>query len=183
MQRTPSDTENKLLLLHAIERLGAVTAEQLLVFMVDNEQMDYITLQLGLAELDDAGLLRKQKHPLGTLYALTGKGHDALALFRARVPHSRLSTVDERAAIFRRRFRDEKQILANFAKCEDGDYTVTLRLLENERDLLHMDISVPSHEHAQRFCDAWMAQASTIYAHIMHTLGDEKPPRDDHGGK
>ena len=80
MQRHPSETENKLLLLHAIDRLGAATSQQLLSFVVENELMDYISLQLGLAELDESGFLRKQPHALGTLYALTGKGHDALMM-------------------------------------------------------------------------------------------------------
>ena len=52
MQRHPSETENKLLLLHAIDRLGSATSQQLLTFVVENELMDYISLQLGLAELD-----------------------------------------------------------------------------------------------------------------------------------
>ena len=64
MQRHPSETENKLLLLHAIDRLGAATSQQLLTFVVENELMDYISLQLGLAELDESGFLRK--HGQGT---------------------------------------------------------------------------------------------------------------------
>lgn len=171
MQRKPSDTENKLLLLHDIDRLGAVTAEQLLVFVVENNQMDYISLHLCLAELDDAGLLRKQLHALGTLYALTGKGHDALELFRRRVPHSRLASVDEAAAQWRQRFRREKQMIADFEKKTDGEYVVRLKLLERDAELLHMEINVPTHAHAQRFCDAWIQQAPDIYASIMHTLG------------
>lgn len=172
MQRQPSDTENKLLLLHTIDRLGAVTAEQLLLFMTDNEQMGYISLQLGLAELDDAGLIRKQMHPLGTLYVLTGKGRDSLSMFQKRVPHSRLVTVDDQATKWRQRFRREKQMLASFEKKADGDYVVSLRLLEHDADLLKLELSVPTHEHAQAFCDAWIGQATGIYAHIMHTLGE-----------
>lgn len=178
MERRPSETENKLLLLHAMDRLGAVTAEQLLVFMVENQQMDYVSLQLGLAELNEAGLVRKRSHPLGALYALTGKGRDSLSLFEKRVPHSRLQTVNEQAAQWRQRFRREKQMLAGFDKLASGDYAVRLRLLENDEDLLDMTLSVPTHEHAQRFCDEWIAQASSIYAYIMHALGEEKAPEE-----
>lgn len=174
MQRKPSDTENKLLLLHAIDRLGPVTAEQLLVFMVENEQMGYVSLQLGLAELTDGALIRKKNHPLGALYALTGKGHDALAMFRERIPYSRLSLVDEKASAWRQRFRREKQMLADFRKMDNGEYRVELCLLENEENLLDIAISVPTHAHAQRFCDTWIAKATSVYAHIMHTLGENE---------
>mgnify|MGYP003770843467 CR=1 FL=1 len=177
MQRRPTDIENKLLLLYAIDRLGAVTAQQLLLFMVENDFMGYISLQLGLAELDEAGLLRKQKHALGTLYALTGKGRDALSMFQRRVPHSRLSGIDEIAGDWRLRFRREKQMLADFQKKENGEYLVRLRLLEREEHLLDLKLSVPTHDQAQRFCDAWIEQAAGIYAHIMRALGeDEKKP-------
>lgn len=179
MERRPSETENKLLLLHAVDCLGAVTAEQLLVFMVETQQMDYVSLQLGLAELDEAGLVRKKSHPLGALYALTGKGRDSLALFEKRVPHSRLQAVVVQAEQWRQRFRREKQMLADFEKTATGDFVVRLRLLEKEASLLDMTLSVPTHEHAQRFCDEWIAQASNIYAHIMHALGEDKATPDN----
>lgn len=174
MQRHPSETENKLLLLHAIDRLGAVTAQQLLSFVVENELMDYISLQLGLAELDEAGFLRKQAHALGMLYALTGKGHDALMMFRKRVPLSRLSGIDKIADVWRTRFRREKQMLSTFEKRGDSDYEVRLRLLEQGSDLLDLRVSVPSHEMAQRFSDAWEARAGQIYETIMRSLGEEE---------
>lgn len=180
MQRNPSDTENKLVLLHAVNRLGGVTAQQLLLFMVENEAMGYIEVQLGLAELVDADLLQKQKHALGTLYLLTGKGHDSLSMFRDRVPHSRLSAIEERVEAWRQRFRREKQMLADFQKLSGDEYCVHLQLLERNSSLLDMKISVPTPKIAQRFCDAWIAQASSIYTHIMYTLGETAlSPQED----
>lgn len=172
--RNPSDTENKLVLLHAIDRLGGVTAEQLLLFMVENEAMGYIEVQLGLSELVDAGLLRKQLHVLGTLYLLTGKGHDSLFLFRDRVPHSRLFSMDESAKQWRLRFSREKQMVADFEKISDHEYCVHLQLLERNENLLALKISVPTRKIAQQFCDGWIAQASNIYAHIMYALGEDE---------
>lgn len=179
MQRHPSETENKLLLLHAIDRLGAATAQQLLAFVVENELMDYISLQLGLAELDEAGFLRKQPHALGTLYALTGKGHDALLMFKKRVPLSRLAEIDKNADVWRARFRREKQMLSTFEKKGESDYEVRLRLLERGCDLLDLRVSVPSHEIAQRFADAWETRAGRIYETVMHALGDEEDSSPD----
>lgn len=173
MQRKPTPTENKLLLLHAIDCLGAVTAEQLLAFVVENEQMDYIELQLGLAELIESSLLRTQPHALGMLYRLTGKGHDALAMFRKRVPHSRLASVENAAATWRQRFRLEKQMIGTFDKKPDGEYMVHLSLLERDAPLLQMDVSVPTHAHAERFVRAWGTQAAELYAMIMHRLGED----------
>lgn len=178
MQRTPSDTENKLLLLHAIDCLGAVTAEQLLLFVTEHNQMDYIALQLGLAELADAGQLRRRPHVRGALYALTGKGHDSLALFRQRVPHSRLKTVQDAAERWRQRFRREKQTAADFTRTDAGEYTVRMALLEGEETLLSMEISVPTHTNAQRMMDAWTDSAPEIYADIMRRLSQTDDPTE-----
>jgi len=172
MQRRPSALENKLLLLHAIDRLGAVTAQQLLHFLIENELMDYISIQLALAELVEAGLLRKQPHSLGTLYALTGKGRDTLYLFPNRVPHSRVIAVDQTAEPWRVRFRREKQMPSDIVKEQNGEYTVCLRLLEKDTELLNLRVSVPTHKAAERFANAWIAQATSIYAHIVHSLGE-----------
>ena len=177
MQRRPSDLENKLLLLHAVDRLGAVTAPQLLAFMAENDGMDYITLQLCLAELDDAGLLRRRPHALGMLYTLTGEGLDTLSMFRARVPHSRLEGINRVADNWRIRFRRERQMLSDFERAPNGDYAVRLRVMERNEPLLDMTISVPTHGQAQRMCDAWAARAGDIYAHIMHALGEEPTPQ------
>ncbi len=179
MERRPSTLENKLLLLHAIDRLGAVTAQQLLHFLIENELMDYISIQLSLAELVDAGLLRKQPHPLGTLYALTGKGRDTLTLFPNRIPHSRIQTLDMRAERWRVRFRREKQMLSGFERESDGSYSVRLRLLEKDSELLNLQVNVPTHKIAERFCDAWIAQASSIYTHIMRSLGEGDTASDE----
>ena len=174
MQRHPSETENKMLLLHAIDRLGSATSQQLLTFVVENELMDYISLQLGLAELDESGFLRKQPHALGTLFALTGKGHDALLMFRKRVPPSRLAEIDEHAEEWRARFRREKEMLSSFEKRGENDYEVRLRLLERGCDLMDLRLSVPSRVTAQELSDLWEKRAGRVYEAVMHALGDDE---------
>ena len=171
--RKVSDTENKLLILHAVNRLGAVTEQQLLTFMVENEFMDYIALRLGLSELMEGGLLREISHDLGLLYALTGKGHDALHMFQTRVPHSRLTMLDELADEWRVRFRREKQMLADFEKLPDGSFQVRLRLQEQGEDLLDLKLNVPTHTQAQKFADAWIAKAGYVYSAVLKALSGE----------
>jgi len=178
MRRRPSDTENKLLLLYAIDRLNAVTAQQLLLFMVENDFMDYIALQLSLAELVDARLLRKRTHAAGALYSTTREGLDTLAMFQNKLPPSLLAAIDGIAEAWRLRFRREKQMLSEFSQ-KDGAFEVRLRLLEWDADLLDMRLSVPMRKQAQRFCDAWIAQAPSIYAYIMHALGEGEKEAGD----
>jgi len=176
-QRTPSETENKLLLLHAIDCLGSVTAQQLLLFLVETNTMGYIEVQLLLAELVDTELLQKKKHILGTLYDLTEKGRDSLVMFQERVPHSKRVEMKDIAVAFRRRFLLEKQMTADFQRIRDGAYSVSLRLLEKDESLLELTVNVPSRKMARQFCEAWREQASSVYSHVMHALGEGEPER------
>lgn len=170
MQRKISDVENKLLLLFSVDNLGSVTNLQLLQFMVDNSLMDYITLQLALGELVEAGQLALTPHALGPLYSLTDKGRQALALFGRRVPNSRRMVIGEAAAQWRERFVREKNVLADFRRLGEADYGLTLRLLENGLILLRLDIHLPARNMADLFSRRWPGRAQAIYQMVMDRL-------------
>ena len=173
--RQPSMTEQKLVTLHALDRLGPATALQLLRFMVENGLMDYIALQLSTAELDEMGLLRKLPHALGALYAPSAKGYEALKLFQSRIPHSRAAEIDGIAPAWKRRFREEKQVLADWEHTPSGEYAARLRLLEGELSLLDVRVSLPTREQANRVCRRWPIAANQLYAHLMRVLGEDSP--------
>lgn len=177
--RNPSMTEQKLVTLYALDRLGPATALQLLRFMVESGLMDYIALQLSVAELDEMGLLRKLPHALGALYAPSAQGYEALQLFQSRIPHSRAARIDEIAPEWKRRLREEKQVLSDWEKVPSGEYIVHLKLLESELPLLDMRISVPTREQANRFCERWPKAAGGLYAQMMQTLGEEDDAEEE----
>ena len=54
------DAENRLLILYALKTVGAMTDQQLLIVMTDTDLMNYITLQLTIADLESEGKLRRQ---------------------------------------------------------------------------------------------------------------------------
>lgn len=66
-RRAIPDSENRLLILYAMERLGPAADSQLLQFMVDCELMNYFSLQLGLSQMEDQGNIRRVNHPQGPL--------------------------------------------------------------------------------------------------------------------
>lgn len=174
--RNPSMTEQKLVTLYALDQLGPTTALQLLRFMVENELMDYIALQLSTAEMDEMGLLRKIPHELGALYAPSAEGYETLELFKKRIPHSRITCIDQAAPAWKQRFRHEKQVLADWVETPGGEFQVRLKLMESELPLLDMTLSLPTREQANTFCARWPEAASELYALLMRTLGEESEP-------
>ncbi|MEG0767132.1 MAG: DUF4364 family protein, partial [Clostridia bacterium] len=115
---------------------------------------------------------RKLPHALGTLYALSIKGEDALRMFLKRIPHSRLHQIEAAAEAWRIQFRREKQVLSDWTQEENGEYVVRLRLVEGNATLLDCHINVPTREQAHQFCNAWITRASDVYGYIMRSLGE-----------
>lgn len=173
LNRKASDVENKLLVLLAVDQLGPLTNLQLLQFLAENDLMDYITLQLALGELMEAGHLEKTPHALGPLYALTLEGRESLALFARRIPHSSRMLVKGGAAQWKARFQREKQVLSDFHRQEDGTYSLTLRLMEKDQPLLEMTLVLPSRDMADHLSRNWPKAAGDFYGFLIRELGGD----------
>ncbi|GHU68489.1 hypothetical protein FACS1894184_10590 [Clostridia bacterium] len=170
IQRKGSHTEDKLLLLYAMHGLGPTTAEQLLRFFVDRDEMNYIDLQLALAELRENGLLRKQMHPLGVLFQPSVAGIQTLELFQKRLPYSRRVSIDDALVGWRARFSHEQHVVHRIESLEDGARLVHLSIMEQDEELLSLTVRTPDDLRAERFCKAWSRNASALYGQILRTL-------------
>ena len=92
------DAENRLLILYALKTVGAMTDQQLLIVMTDTDLMNYITLQLTIADLESEGKLRRQGDTAGGTLELTDAGRYLLNSFEMHIPVSRRGLIDSGAA-------------------------------------------------------------------------------------
>ena len=144
MEHLFPDTESRLALLYAVEHLGALSDQQLLVFFTDLSLMNYFSLQLNLAELLKKECLALINHPFGSLYRITSQGQYTLREFQHLIGHGVLRTMDAQMDAYRTRFRAEQHAPASESTLPDGTLTIRLQLLEN--DLLILDIRLrPDH--------------------------------------
>ena len=91
------DAENRLLILYALKTIGAMTDQQLLIVMTDTDLMNYITLQLTIADLESEGKLRRQGDTSGGTLELTDAGRYLLNSFEMHIPVSRRGLIDSGA--------------------------------------------------------------------------------------
>jgi len=154
--------------------LGPATAEQLLRFFVDRDQMNYIDLQLSLAELREGGLLRRQIHPLGVLYQPTAEGIETLNMFWKRIPYSRRLSVDDALMSWRAKFSHERHVLHKTSPLPDGAVEVRLSVLEEDDMLMELIIRAPDDERAEQFCESWTKNAGVLYSMILRALNDPR---------
>ena len=129
------DSENKLVILYALNRLGPVTGMQLLQFLVEMDLMNYFGMQLNLVELQEQQQVAERAHPLGGLLLVTEKGAYTLGAFDHRIPASRRELIDQNAAIWHEKFRTEQQTLAESFPLSDGGMCIRLRLMEADTAL------------------------------------------------
>jgi len=87
--------------------------------------------------------------------------------------------MDEIAPVWKRRFREEKQVLADWKRMPSGEYVAHLQLLESELSLLDARVSLPTREQANHFCERWPQAANELYAQLMQTLGENLSEEED----
>lgn len=174
----PQLTENKILMLYAIDLLGGLTNAQILRFFLENDLMDYIDIQLSLAEMNEADILFAQTMPLGVTYNLTEMGRQALEFFEYRVPDSRRRKVRELVPEWRATFREETQIFSDYVKTFTGDTMVHLAARESDALQFELNLLVPDNKTAAHFCTNWKKHSSEIYCAVLEILSRSEQNED-----
>ena len=170
------ETENRLVILYALSRLGPATGTQLLQYMVELDLMNYITLQLSLGELEEQRQVARRAHPCGELWEITEEGRFALESFERRIPHSRRERMDRAAASMGPRFRQEQLAPADTVTLPDGSACLRLRLLEERAALMDVMLYVPAAQVPTMLENRWHACAQEVYEAVMAALTEGYAP-------
>ncbi len=177
----PKLTENKTLMLYAIDLLGGLTNAQALRFFLENDLMDYIDIQLSLAELHEYGLLYAESMPLGITYNLTQLGKQSIEYFGYRVPDSRRRKVAQLAEQWKPVFQEETQVFSNYVKTFTGDIMVRLAVRESDALQFELNLVAPTNKTAELFCKNWKQYSSEIYGKVLEVLSRPEAPAQDGG--
>jgi hypothetical protein len=167
--------ENKLLLLYTFHKVGAMTNLQVMRFVIDNGLMDYLDLQLSLAELTDSGLLQVLPVDDSRYYTLTFGAQETLRFFTKQIPASRRELIDGTAQEWRALFQRERLLTADYLKDADGGYTVHLAAREAGTVLVDIKLGVPALAQAKKLCAAWDNRAADAYRALIQTLLSDAP--------
>lgn len=163
--------EDKLVLLSALGRIGPCTEEQLLRFVVETALSTQFPFYLALAELKEAGLVRVVHRLEGELLVLTPEGQQSIELFGPRIRASAQEKLEQNAAAWRARVREELQMPTSYVESGAG-YAVTLRVLEAGEEIFSMQLTAATRAQAKRFCERWPRCAPFLYQTVMRRLGE-----------
>lgn len=170
------ESENRLTILYALRALGPATAMELLQFLVENDLMNYFTMQLSLSDMQEQGHLASIPHPLGNLLTLTPAGEYAIAAFAHRIPVSRRQLMDTQAPRWQQQFRAEQLAPADSFTLQDGRVCLRLRLLEGTSSLLDILLTLPKGTPPTFLERRWRSAAQAVYDAVSLRLSQGFQP-------
>ena len=165
-----SDNEQKLTVLYTLQTLGPVTDHQLLTYLTVCDTMNWFSMQLGLMDLEDEGMIIRQAHPLGELWIVTEEGQFCLKQFSGRIPLSRRIILNANAPEWRLRFKSLQQSPAEAYTEPDGRIRLQLRLAEDNELLLDLMILLPAGTEVKKLGEKWEKAAPGIYRDLVMLL-------------
>lgn len=165
------EANNKLLLLYIVDRFEIpMTDNQITELVMEREILNYFVQQQFLSELVDIALLEYTNTDGVFYYLITEKGKETLSYFIDRLEVDLLKKLDISIEKKKDLIHREMQISARYEKKGKDDYTVDLRVVENDINLIHIELDVVSNKQAKMICDNWKTKAQHIYGDIIKLL-------------
>ena len=163
--------ENKLLVLYVMESLKQpVTNTQLTEIILENNFINYFTLQQYISELISSDFLRYKKVNDKNLIYITEKGSSTLSFFSDRISSIKKKIIDDYLLSIKDYIKKELTIHSDYTLGKDNSFLVDLQALENDNLLISLKVSVPTKNQALSLCNRWKDNPSDIYNKIMNSL-------------
>lgn len=163
--------ENKLLVLYVTNSLKhPITNTQLTEIILENNFINYFTLQQYISELIASDFLRYESVNDKNLIRITEKGANALSFFSDRISSIKKKIIDDYLLSIKDSIKKELTIHSDYTIGKDNSFIVDLQALENDNLLISLKVSVPSKKQAISLCNRWKGNPSDIYNKIMNSL-------------
>ena len=163
--------ENKLLVLYVIKSLRQpISKTQLTEIILENNFINYFTLQEYLTELEDAEFIAYKQIKNKDLITLTEKGENVLSFFGNRISPTQKELFDNYIADKIDTIKKELYIQSDYFPTKDNNFLVDLKAFEGDSILMDLKLSVPSKKHAITLCNKWQNSSSDIYNEIINYL-------------
>ncbi|MDU2122007.1 MAG: DUF4364 family protein [Clostridium celatum] len=163
--------ENKLLVLYVIKSLRqAISKTQLTEIILENNFINYFTLQQYISELETAKFVEYIEKNDKKLITITDKGENVLSIFNDRISPIKRDIIDNYISKTIDNIKKELTIHSDYTIEKNNSFIVDLKALEDETLLIDLKISVPTKKQATSLCNRWKENPSDIYTKIVQVL-------------
>ena len=170
---TEEIAQNKLLILYILKNTPvSITNNELTEFILDKGFMNYFALQQYLGELSEGELIRLNEDTLE--YVLLEKGYEVLELFNTKIPEKIIEQLDKDFKLKENLKTIETQVIGDYFQKENKQYSVSLKLVENEETLFSLYFDVSTEEMAQKYSKLWKENTQFFYQNILELFINKK---------
>lgn len=168
------EVKNKLIILQILEQFAIpLTNGQITEFVMENDLINYFTLQQFLDDLVESSMLEYSSSEGEYYYLLTETGRNSVEFFKDRLPQSLRRTINDKVVEKKKSIVINTNISADYHKLDDTEYLVELKITENALTLVDLKLTMASNKHAKKICENWKNNAQFIYGDIINLLVDE----------
>ncbi len=163
--------ENKLLLLFIFKKIKfPVSNNQITQIILENNFINYFTLQQYLTELLSSNFLKYTDETGNHRFVITEKGIRVLSLFENRISEDKMKAVDDYLSEKINNIKKEVTVTADYTIENKGNFIVNLKALENDSILIDIKLNVGSNKDARDLCHKWKNDSSELYNKIIQLL-------------
>lgn len=163
--------ENKLLLLYILNTIKKpISNTQLTEMVLENNLINYFTLQQYISELEAAKFIRYNDLNDKKLLSLTKEGISVLSYFNNRIAEPKKELIDKKISEKLDSIKKELTTQSDYTPIKSDNFIVELKAFEDQDLLMNLKISVPSKKQALMLCNKWQENSAQIYSDIMTVL-------------
>ena len=171
---TTTLAENKVLILYILNLVnGDITEDGLFNIITSINNINYFFFKQILTDLMDSKLVGVYTKEDEQVLRITSEGKNAYILTKDVMPGILKLKAD---SIFKQAFsniEEEASVIAEYTPKNENDYTVKLKIVENNETVFEVRTFAGSRDMAKKLVDNWNENANSIYPKILDILLDK----------
>lgn len=171
---TTTLAENKVLILYILNLInGDIIQDGLFKIVTSINNINYFYFKQILTDLMDSKLVGVYTKEDEQFLRITTEGKNAYILTKDVMPGLLKLKAD---SVFKKEFSDIEEassIIAEFTPKDENDYTVKLKIVENNETIFELKTYAGSRDRAKKLVDNWKENANNIYPKILELLLDK----------
>lgn len=169
--------ENKLVLLYILSETNLpLSKNQMTQIVMENDLMNYFSMQQFLAELVQRNLVVYYEDMGKYLYTIQQEGLETLRLFASRIPLRLKETL--------KRYLQEKEMLleketrshSSYSREDKNTFSVVLRLIQGGMPIMEIRLKTDTERNAEKMCSNWNTDGKALYQSVTKLLTNDQRP-------
>ena len=168
---TTTLAENKVLILYILIQInGEIVQDNLFKIISAINNINYFYFKQLLTDLIDSKLVGLYTKDDEQVLKITSEGKNAYELTKDVMPGLLKLKAEHVFKIEFPNIEEASSIIAEFTPKNENNYTVKLKIVENNETIFEVKTYAGSRERAKKIVDNWNNHANTIYPNILELL-------------